>query len=41
MEDDGILTCQNNKKKNCIEVNDFNYCIQCDNGYYPDNYGNC
>lgn len=28
-------------KKYCLEVNSFNFCIRCENGFYPDVFGFC
>ena len=41
IQENGILTCRKILLKNCNEINSFNYCIKCDNGYYPDDKGLC
>lgn len=41
IQENTILTCRKILLKNCREINSFNYCIKCDNGYYPNDKGIC
>ncbi len=41
IEENAVLTCVEVTKKYCQKINSFNYCIKCDNGYFPNLNGEC